>query len=230
MLIHCVLLFLCCYLLFYSPQEKVEHLNSSVGLGEMFGCSGIQSLEALEHTLAHTGPLVNSEHYRNTVQLFSAPRARGGKARLSIRTPGAVGVTWAAEMAAVGLVGESTEIIQHNMLDSNRNVCFLFFSSELYSLEVLAVCWSCVYNVNFPFFFFFLLMSNLNGGPESQKQKANNNPTQWQLKKLEVLENTATFYIIEKVPITLLACDWTEPKSLETAIHSFLFLWCTTQS
>ena len=154
MLIHCVLLFLCCYLLFYSPQEKVEHLNSSVGLGEMFGCSGIQSLEALEHTLAHTGPLVNSEHYRNAVQLFSAPRARGGKARLSIRTPGAVGVTWAAEMA-VGLVGESTEIIQHNMLDSNRNVCFLFFSSELYSLEVLAVCWSCVYNVNFPFFFFF---------------------------------------------------------------------------
>ena len=73
-------------------------------------------------------------------------------------------------------------------------------------------------------------MSNLNGGPESQKQKANNNPTQWQLKKLEVLENTTTFYIIEKVPITLLACDWTEPKSLETVIHSFLFLWCTTQS
>lgn len=80
----CLYIVFCCFCavsstFFYSPQEKVENDNYSVGLSEIFGCSVIQSLEALEHTLAHTGLSVNSKHYWNTVRLFSAPRARAAR-------------------------------------------------------------------------------------------------------------------------------------------------------
>lgn len=78
---------------------------------------------------------------------------------------------------------------------------FLFFKSEL-SLEVLAVCWSCVYNVNFHF---FLLMSNLNGGPESQNPATTQHNDSWLwLDRTQVPGNSYTLFSVFMVHCSVL--------------------------